>query len=271
MSGCRPADDLAHQFPPRGGLKKDEPMKRTLIITILCMTVAVTALAWQKPASAMPTVDQILDKYVQALGGKAALEKITSTTSKGTFEIPTFGASGSAEMWEKAPNKAALKLDIPGFGVVQEGFNGTVAWSQDPQSGLREKTGAELEATKIDADFYKPLKLKQLYPKITVKGKDKIGDKDAYVLEATPAQGSTETWYFDATSGLLARLDIERESPQGKISVQVFQEDYKDVDGIKVPHTVRQVSSAFTLNIKLDEVKHNVALDDAKFNKPAAQ
>jgi zinc protease len=246
-------------------------MKRTLTITILCMTIAVTALAWQKPAAGLPTVDQILDKYVQALGGKTAIEKVTSTASKGTFEIPAFGASGSAEIWEKAPNKTALKLDIPGFGLVQEGFNGTVAWSQDPQSGLREKSGAEFEATKIDADFYKPLRLKQLYPKITVKGKDKLGDKDAYVLEATPASGSTETWYFDATTGLLGRLDIERESPQGKVSVQVFQEDYKDVDGIKVPHTVRQVSSAFTINIKLDQVKHNVTVDDTMFNKPAAK
>ncbi|HTG17732.1 MAG TPA: hypothetical protein VK747_20970, partial [Blastocatellia bacterium] len=198
-------------------------MKRTLTIMILCMAVAVTAFSQQKPAdqvakpaAAMPGVDQILDKYVQALGGKASLEKFTSTASKGTFEIPTFGATGSAEVWEKAPNKTALRLDIPGFGIVQEGYNGTVAWAQDPQSGLREKGGLELAATKLDAEYYRPLKLKQLYPKITVKGKDKVGDKDVYVLEATPAEGPTETWYFDATTGLLARIDAERESPQGK-------------------------------------------------------
>ncbi|MEK6285164.1 MAG: hypothetical protein AABO57_05435 [Acidobacteriota bacterium] len=260
-------------------------MKRTLTLMILCLAVAVTALAQQKPAdqgakppdqtmkpaAAMPTVDQILDKYVQALGGKATIEKFTSSASKGSFEIPTFGASGTAEIWEKAPNKTALRLDIPGFGIVQEGFNGTVAWSQDPQSGFREKTGAELATTKLDADFYKPIRLKQLYPKITVKGKDKIGDKDVYVLEAAPAEGSPETWYFDAASGLLSRMDIERESPQGKMAVQVFTEDYKDVDGMKVPHTVRQVTPAFTIIIKVDEVKHNVPIDESKFNKPAAQ
>ncbi len=254
-------------------------MKRTLTTLILCSFIAAAAFAQggpQKPSpdgtmGALPTVDQILDKYVQALGGKAAMEKITSTASKGTFEIAAFGASGSAEVWEKAPNKNAMRLDIPGFGLVLEGFNGTVAWSQDPQSGLREKAGAELAATKLDADFYKPIKLKQLYPKITVKGKEKVGDRDAYVLVATPAEGAAETWYFDATSGLLGRMDLERESPQGKMAVQVYQEDYKDVDGIKVPHTVRQITSAFTIIIKLDEVKHNVAIDDTKFNKPAAQ
>ncbi|MEK6299293.1 MAG: hypothetical protein AABO41_01105 [Acidobacteriota bacterium] len=253
-------------------------MKKTLTIMILCMAVAVAALAQQKPADQAakpveptPTVDQILDKYVQALGGKAAMEKITSTASKGTFEIAALGLSGSAEVWEKAPNKTALKLDIPGFGIVQEGFNGTVAWSQDPQSGMREKTGAELAATKLDADFYKPIRLKQLYPKIAMKGKGKVGDNDAYLLEATPAEGAAETWYFDAATGLLTRMDLERETPQGKMAVQVFSEDYKAVDGVKVAHTIRQITPAFTIIIKLEEVKHNVPVDDAKFNKPATQ
>jgi zinc protease len=248
-------------------------MKRTLISLILYSLVAVAAFAQagpSKPADT-PTADQILDKYVQGLGGKAALEKFNSTASKGTFEIPAFGATGSAEMWEKAPNKTALKLDIPGFGLVLEGFNGTVAWAQDPQSGLREKTGTELAATKLDADYYKPTKLKQLYPKIAVKGKEKVGDKDVYALTLTPAEGSPETWYFDATTGLVVKIDLERDSPQGKMAVQVFQEDYKDVDGIKIPHTIRQVTSAFTITIKLEEVKHNVPIDDTKFNKPAAQ
>jgi len=253
-------------------------MKKTLTILFLCMVAAVAALAQQKPADqaqkpaeATPTVDQILDKYVQALGGKAAMEKITSTASKGTFDIAAFGATGSAEVWEKAPNKTALRLDIPGFGIVQEGFNGTVAWSQDPQSGLREKSGAELAATKLDADFYKPIRLKQLYPKITMKGKGKVGDNDAYLLEATPAEGAAETWYFDAATGLLTRMDLERETPQGKMAVQVFSEDYKAVDGVKVAHTIRQITPAFTIVIKLEEVKHNVAVDDTKFNKPATQ
>jgi outer membrane lipoprotein-sorting protein len=250
---------------------------------ILFIAVAVVALGQQKPAdqaakppaavpaAPMPTVDQVLDKYVQALGGKPAIERITSTVSKGTFEIPAFGANGPVEISAKAPNKSVLKLDVPGFGVVQEGFNGTVAWSQEPTSGLREKTGAELAATKLDEDFYRPIKLKELYPKITVKGKEKVGEKDAYVLEATPAEGSPETWYFDAASGLLVRMDVERDTPQGKMAIQIFQEDYKDVNGVKVAHTVRQVNSAFTITIKFDEVKQNVPVDDAKFNKPAAQ
>lgn len=253
-------------------------MKRTLIIVTLSLAIAVAAFAQggqQKPATdpkpaALPTADQILDKYVQAIGGKAAVEKQTSRVSKGSFEIPAVGATGTAEIFEKAPNKNAAIINIPGFGVVQEGFDGKTAWAQDPQSGLREKAGPELASAKLDGEFYKSVRIKQLYPKLVVKGKDKVGDKDAFVVEATPVESSPETWYFDVQSGLLIRQDSERESPQGKQAVQSFLEDYKDVDGVKLPFTIRQVTPQFTITIKIEDVKTNVPIDDAKFKKPAA-
>jgi len=254
-------------------------MKRTLSLLLLLPVFAVAALAQggqqkpadSKPAGAMPTADQIIDKYVQAIGGKAAIEKLTSRVVKGSFEIAAFGASGTAEIYAKAPNKNLGVFTIAGFGVFQEGFDGKVAWAQNPQEGLREKSGAELATAKLESEFFKDIKLKQLYPKIAVKGKDKVGDKEVYVVEATPVESSVETWYFDTQTGLVLRQDAERESPQGKANTQVFLDNYKEVDGIKVPFTIRQVSPMFTIDIKIEEVKHNVPIDDAKFNKPAAQ
>src|SRR2546426_845083 len=83
-----------------------------------------------------------------------------------------------------------------------------------PQNGMRDKAGAELASAKLDAEFHKPIKIKQLYPKIVVKGKDKVGDKEVYVVEATPVESSVETWYFDTQTGLILRQDMERESAQ---------------------------------------------------------
>ena len=255
-------------------------MKRTLTIIFLGLLVAVTANAQggqqkpatdAKPAAKLPTVDQVLDKYVQAIGGKAAVEKQTTRMAKGTFEIAAFGASGTAEIYAKAPNKTSTVIDVTGFGVFQQVFDGKTGWSNDPQNGFREKAGAELASTKLDADFYKPIRLKQLYPTIVVKGTDKVGDKEVYVLVATPAEGSPETWYFDTQSGLILREDVEREGPEGKQAIQVFYEDYREADGVKMAFTLRQITPAFTLNIKMTEMKHNVPVDDAKFNKPEAK
>jgi hypothetical protein len=234
-------------------------------------TVASLALG-ARPArnqQKLPTADEIISKYVEAIGGEKAIRSQTSRVSKGSLEIAAVGLSGTAEVYEKAPNKTATVVNLTGFGLVQEGYDGKTAWSQDPQMGLRSKEGGELAAAKLDSEFYKPVKIKELYPKLVVKGTEKVGDKDTYVVEATPTESSVETWYFDTKTGLLIRQDSERDGPMGKQKVQTFLEDYKKVDGINLPGTIRQVTPQFTVAIKITEVQHNVAIDEAKFKKPS--
>lgn len=253
-------------------------MKRILAPVILCLAVAVTILAARKPddqdtkpPAATPSVDQILEKYSQALGGKAAIEKISSTVVKGKFEVPAMGLTGTLETYAKAPNKAASIINIEGFGMVKGGFNGTVGWSQDPQTGLRELSGGELADTKRDGEFYKFIKLKELYPKITLVGKDKVGDREVNVLEATPTDGKPRKMYFDAQTGLLLRMDADRDTPQGPVHVETYFEDYRETGGMKLPFTTKLVRPDLSFSLKTEEVKQNVPIDDAKFNKPASQ
>jgi zinc protease len=222
-------------------------------------------------APPLPTVDQILDKYVQAMGGRTAIEKLTSRAAKGTFEMAAMGLNAPVELYAKAPNRVATTINISGFGTVAEGYDGKTAWAQDPTSGLREKGGVELATARLDAEFHKELKLRELYPKMELKGREKVGEREAYVVLATPPEGSAEKWYFDAESGLLVRSDVEREGPQGKLPFEIYLEDYREVDGVKMPFTSRMVNPSVSITIRLEEVKHNVAVDEAKFAKPRAQ
>ena len=240
-------------------------MKKIVTMILFSFMAVIPALGQEKA----PTVDQILDKYVQAIGGKAAHEKLTSRTGKGTFDIPAMGAGGPLEMYAKAPNKSLAIITIEGFGVVRQGYTGTVGWSDDPQSGMRELTGAEAAAAKIDSTFHRDIKLKEIYPKMELKGKEKVGASDAYVIVATPASGPATTFYFDTQTGLLLRQDSTRETPQGTMNIQELFEDYKEVDGVKIPFTLKQNSDAISFVIKLTEIKHNVPIEDAKFNKPS--
>ena len=217
-----------------------------------------------------PTIDQLLDKAVTAIGGRAAMEKLTSRTGKGTIEIPDAGMSGSIQVYEKAPNMNAVVIDLAGM-QIRQAFDGTVAWEEDPQQGLREKAGAELARAKREATFNPELKMKQLYAKLTVRGREKVGASDAWVVDAVPAEGSTVVFYFDVESGLPVRMDSTQETPQGQIPVQSYLEDYRVVDGVKVAHTMRQVTPMFTMTMRLTEVKHNVTLDDKMFKKPGGQ
>lgn len=250
-------------------------MKRFLYVTTLTLALAGSVFAQQKPeakpAEATPTVDQVLDKFVQAIGGKAAVEKLNSRIAKGTFEIPSMGVSGTTEMFAKAPGKNSTVVDMPGFGTFKQAFDGKTGWSQDPMNGLRDMSAMELAAAKIDEDFYRDIRMKELYPKIEIKGKAKVGERDAYLLEAPGPAGSPDKFYFDAQSGLLLKTEGERDSPQGKAMLETFLEDYKEIDGVKLSFTIRINNPAISFTIKLSEVKHNVPVDDSKFVKPAAQ
>jgi zinc protease len=221
--------------------------------------------------AATPTADQVLEHYVKAIGGRAAWSKLKSRVSKGTIEIPSMNnLRGSVEIHEKAPNSMLAVITLGG-AVFEQGFDGTTAWSDDPQNGLRVLSGAELDDARREADFYHPLDLKKLYAQLTVTGTEKVGDHDAYVVEASTGAGDPDKMYFDTESWLLVRAVNHRNTADG---VKVFQAevgDYKDVDGVKLPFTVQQSSAESAFTIHFTEIQHNLPLADGQFAKPASE
>jgi len=220
-------------------------------------------------ASAAGSVDAILDKYIAALGGKEAIKNVTSVVQTGTFEAPEAGLKGLAEGYSKLPNKFVQKINIDGVGVFLRGYDGKIGWFDDPTVGAGEITGQELAQTLSLSDLHRDIKYRELYKTLTFSGKEKVGDSDAYVIEAVPPQAKPEKLYFDISTGLLVRQDIVVISPTGETSTQTFYEDYRDVGGVKMPFTVRQVSPALSFVTRLSDIKVNVPIDDAKFAKPS--
>jgi hypothetical protein len=216
----------------------------------------------------LPTVDQVLEKYIAGVGGRAAIQNITSVTAKGTIEIPSAGITGTIELWQKAPNKAATRSDLVGVGVQREAFDGTTAWAEDGQMGLRDRTGAELADAKRSAMFPRELRLKEVYPTLTVKGREQVGARDTVVVEGVPAEGAPARLFFDVETGLLARQIVTRQTPQGPIEVTVSFDDYRAVDGVKRAFTILQDTAMFNAIVKFTEIRHNAPVDDATFSKP---
>ncbi len=244
-------------------------MKRiTQALVVLAVIVGLAPVrAGSQAGGALPTVDQVLDKAVAAIGGRAALEKVTSRTVKGTIDIPDAGVSGTIELFEKAPNKNAVLVELGGM-QIREAFDGQIGWDDNPQTGLREKTGTELADARRGATFNPELHMKTMYPKMTVRGREKVGTMDTIVIDAVPVDGAPAAFFFDVDTGLIVRHDATRESPQGPVQVQVFFDDFRVVDGIKMPFVMRQVTSMFSMVIRIAEIKHNVTLDDQMFKKP---
>lgn len=222
-----------------------------------------------KLADAKVNVDAILNQYFQALGGRAALERVTTRVMTGTM-VTQGGTKAPLQVYEKAPNKTLTIFRAP-HGTNQMGFDGAVGWTKTPERGLREEAGEQLDMIKSEAEFHKELKLKGRYSKLTLLGLAQLDNREAYVVEASPPRGQPERLYFDRQSGLLVRLDRVMERGQEKMPLQIYFEDYRAVEGVKLPFAIRRARANFTWTYQFDEIKLNTPMDDAKFNKPAAQ
>ena len=223
-------------------------------------------------AAGTPTVDSILARHVEAMGGKEAMAKVRSRIVQVKIESDTFGNS-EGEVFAQAPDRQRSHIDLGAAGTIDEGFDGAVAWAKNPWQGVRVKTGDELAKVKRDARFDREFKLKSIYPDLVYKGTEKVGDEDAWVLESKPTASSKENFWFSTKTGLLLRQDSEFQGPAGVIKANVLPRDYKTFDGLKYPGAMKlKVSSAgqeLEFTMEFLSVKHNVAIEAAKFAKPA--
>jgi hypothetical protein len=221
------------------------------------------------PQALQAAADEVIAKYVQAIGGEAAIQKLTSSEEKGTISAGE-GQTGQFEIQRKAPNKVLFVRTTNGqtASVVCNGTEAFVKFGQQTQP----IHGLELEALKLDANFYRNLNLKQQYTRMqSPPFTQKIEGKEVKVVQGIlPNNEGRENLYFDAQSGLLVRRVTLLRTPLGPIQQQVDFSDYRDVDGVKIPFLVRAARPDAIQTRKLTEAKFNVPVDDSAFATPAA-
>ncbi len=219
---------------------------------------------------ALPSADEIFSKYATALGGQTAIDKLKSRTVKGTVTQAN-GNSFQFELSQAAPDKFYLLVTTP-QGTIERGFNGQVGWEKTDRS-VREITGAELINFKAANGLFSLLRLKEQYGRPPRVRKDKLGDRDVYIVDGTTTDNRRMRLYFDATSGLLLRRTTTMPTIVGIIPDQIDLEDYREADGLKFPFTARAAAVEVgnpTSTRTFTELKLNVPVDESKFNMPPA-
>ena len=222
-------------------------------------------------AGVAPTVDQIISHYQQAVGGRAAWQKLKSRSSMGTIDVPSMNLSGTVVIHEKAPDKMLTIIIIAG-SAFRQGFDGTVGWAEDPQDGLREQTGAELAEAKRQSDFYSPFDLHHHYSKLVSRARKKWTIATLTCSKPRLRKGASRTsCIFDAQSGLPVRIVSQHHTPEGVSEFREEFSDYREVDGVKLPFTISQESADSAFTVRISEVRHDVEFEDSEFAKPAVQ
>ena len=239
--------------------------RKPLWTLLLLLLLLYTTGAQRAP---LPSTQQVLEKYVLALGGREKILKITSRVMSGTFETDGV-TNGTVTVVYKTPNLYHSVVNVNGYGVLDSGHDGKGGWEKSPDQPIHAQTGPDLARSRRELDLHKAVKLAQLYRSITIKGKGREGGRSAWLLVAVPVEGHPETMYFEAQSGLLLRVDLQLDTESGPVAVERRYEDYRDVGGVKVAHTIRFTNPGLSYTLRFHSVQHNAPIPAEKLARPA--
>ena len=226
------------------------------------------------PAAGAPSADQVLNKYIQALGGAQRLASVTSFAGKGTYEgFDTEGDKFPVEVYAKAPNERTTIVHLRAGDNIRT-CDGRNAWNTSAGTLLPipvfSLSGGDLEGAKMDAGLSFPGQIKQLlkdwrtgFPSTT------IDDKDVDVVQGSSPDNTPVKFYFDKKSGLLLRQVRYTDTALGLNPTQIDYDDYRDVSGVKMPFRLTTTWTDGRSTIVFSELRANVSIDAAKFSKPA--
>jgi len=243
----------------------------------LLMSIVAVVTVCRASVAHSQTVDEIIDKYLAATGGRAALAKLTSRVVTGTVSVstPAGELSGTIEVYNKGPLKqrTLVKIDASQLGIGQivqdQRFNGTTGYAIDSINGNREMAGDQLETMKANSFPSPLLNYKENGTTIELKGREKVGEKDAFVLLMSPKTGPAGRLFIDADTYLITKTVATIDAPPvGTIEQTLSLSDYRDVDGVKVPFKIRSSNQFQDVSITVTKVEQNTSIDDQMFSKP---
>ena len=230
------------------------------VIATLSMAIQLTSSAQTDKAksnSELPSARDVIGRFVEAIGGKEAFQKIESQHAKGKYEMPAQGLSGTLEVLAKRPDKFSVKINLAGFGEVLTGYNGEVGWSVNAATGPMLLDGKQLEQMREQAEFDGILHEAENYRSMETIGKEKFEGKECYKLKLVRTSGNESTEYYDTKTGLLLGSITTQESAVGPMEVTSIIGDYRKTSGVLFARKITQKMGPIEQVMNLTSFKEN--------------
>jgi hypothetical protein len=217
---------------------------------------------------ALPSARTIIDRYVEAIGGRKAILAHSSSHLSGTMTVTGSGITGVLDIYGAKPDKSLVKINLGGIGDLFEGFDGINAWSISPMTGPMLTQGKELDEKKFDADFYSDLHDPARYTSMKTVEKMTFEGRPCYKVSLVKKDGGEDIEFFDVATGLKAGAMVTRESQMGPISATQALSDYKKFGELLLPTTMKQSQMGMDQVVKVTSIEFdNVA--PSTFDPPA--
>ena len=249
---------------------KKETNQRLAHRLVLAVLLAGAGLAVSTGAAlaAEPTAEALLDAYVEAMGGKAAMEKVDTRVTHGKLEMPAQGIVMSLTVYSARPNLNYTLIESDMVGKIEKGTDGEVSWEMSAMMGAQVKEGQERIDYLRESTFDKWLHWRELYPEVEYAGTDSVDEKPVHKVVVKPKSGEPQTLYLDQSSNLALRVDVVAETPMGVFPVASYLKDYREIDGILIPYEMEVEVMGQRRVMTTDKIEHNVELSADRFALP---
>lgn len=217
----------------------------------------------------LPKAETIIDRSIEATGGKAAYEKRTSEITTGTMEFAAQGLKGTVMQYSAPPDKSYTVIELDGIGKIESGTIDGMAWDKNAMTGPHIKSGEEKTQSLRDAMFNGAVKWRTIYPKVETVGIETIDGEECYKVVMTPAEGKPVTAYYQKKSGLAVKRTQTAVNQMGEIPMEVMVSDYKDFGGLLTPTKMIQKAMGQEIVMTITSVKNNEEIPADKFEPPA--
>jgi hypothetical protein len=241
---------------------------RRNLMPLLLAALACSA-GWAAPDEPLPKAEDILDKFVEVTGGKAAYENIRNEKWTGNFEFVGKGIKGTITSYRADPNKSVSNVEVEGIGAIKQGTDGQTAWESSPVQGPRIKQGEERAVALREATLRGPLYWRKLYKHVETVSQETIDDQVCYKVVLTPEEGKPETQYYSKKSGLMVKMTSVESNPAGEIPIETMLSEYKEENGLRQPHKMRHNAMGQDFLITIDRFDYNVDIPANTFDVPA--
>ncbi len=218
----------------------------------------------------LPTGDEVVSKFIEAIGGAEKLAKLETRVATGTIEFPLSHAKGPFTSYEAAPNKIYSLAEIPELGKIESGCDGTVRWEYTAMTGPRIIEGDEKAIADRLGAFDATVHWRNYYDSAKTTAIEDLDGKLHYRVVLTPRSGPPVTAFYDRKTFLQTKAMVTTKGPMGEIPLEITMDEYREVDGVLLPHRQVMRGPGFENVVTLKSIKHNAPIPPGRFDLPDA-
>jgi len=234
----------------------------------LLILSAVLAAARQSPP--LPKAESILDAFVEKSGGRAVFDKIANRRTTATMTMSVLPSPAEVTTYLTKAGPYRVVVNSQAFGTMEFGSDGRTFWEINSISGPKIWEGLESKRFQFLYSLDLPMRWREVFKKVECTALETVEERPVFKVAAISLEDYPVTYYFDQVSRLLVKIACPMETVAGKSMQEIFQRDYKDINGALFPYIQvrRELGREMTLTFKT--VEYNVEIPEGTFALPEA-